>query len=540
MEIALDPAYPWREAAFAPGRAFFAGDQESAAAVLRALEAPAPPAPKDISDAFLRQRGQFAVIAETPDLILAGVDAVRSLPLFYAEDGQGRLRLSNAARLALSVKAAPSPDPDSLLEARMAGYVTGRATLYKGLRQVLPGEWLLWDKRAGELQLTRYYVYSPEEPAAIDDDAAYVDRLAHCMEGVFDRLFASIGDAPVLLPLSGGLDSRLLACKFKERGHKRILTFSYGPRGNLEAATARKVACALDLPWLEIPSRGSLGRAIARSGEFRRYFDFADGLSSQPFVPEVECFLALRERGLLEKNAVVVNGQSGDFLTGGHIHPCLVQPQAGIEDVIERIRFRHYSLWEDLDTPENLSRIRARIQAVLAQCPGEPPVTPPQLAARYEFWEWQERQCKLVVNGQRLYDFLGLAWELPLWDFALMRFFGGVPLAWRMGQKLYKAYLYRYDYKGAFSTIPQSSYGYFGHNRFWMPYFLKVMSMALGRFGERWGEKLSAYGHHYGNLYAMLGPRFFLSQIGRATVPPASRGTSSLFCELWLRRAGLL
>jgi hypothetical protein len=38
----------------------------------------------------------------------------------------------------------------------------------------------------------------------------------------------------------------------------------------------------------------------------------------------------------------------------------------------------------------------------------------------------------------------------------------------------------------------------------------------------------------------MLGPRFFLSQIGRATVPPASRGTSSLFCELWLRRAGLL
>lgn len=540
MEIALNPAYPWREAAFARGRAYFAGDLESARIVLGLFEKTGIPTREALNEAFLGQRGQFAVMVETPDLVLAGVDAVRSLPLFYAENGRGGFRLSNDARLALAVQASASLNSQNLLEARMSGYVTGRATLFTGLSQILPGEWILWDKRSASLSLSRYYVYHPEEPDVAEADACSLTRLEQCMERIFERMFARIKDKLVLLPLSGGLDSRLLACKLKEYGHKQVLTFSYGPKGNLEAATAGKVASTLGLPWMEVPSRTRFGRKILRSDEFRRYLDYADGLSSQPFIPEIECFLALREQGLLNKETVVLNGQSGDFLTGGHIHPSIVRPGAALEDVIERIRFRHYSLWQNLDTPDNLEFVRSKIQAILALCPGERPVTVQQLAAQYEYWEWQERQCKYVVNGQRLYDFLGLEWELPLWDFDLMRFYATVPLHLRTDQTLYKAYLMHYDYGKAFSMIPTSSFGYFGHNRIWMRYFVAGMSLALGKFGEKWGEKLAAYFHHYSNLYAMLGPWYFLSRIGHATVPPASRGVTAMHCEFWLHQGGFL
>ncbi|WP_156955772.1 asparagine synthase-related protein [Solidesulfovibrio alcoholivorans] len=538
MEIALDPASPWREAAFAPGRAFFAGDKESAAAVLRVLEGPTPPAPQAIRDAFLRQRGQFAVIAETPELLLAGVDAVRSLPLFYAEDGRGGLRLSNAARLALAVQPSPGVAPECLLEARMAGYVTGADTLFAGLRQIPSGEYVLWPKDGRAPRRECYFAYRPREPAGATK-AAWLKGLDRCITEAFGRVLERAGDAQLLVPLSGGLDSRLVACKLKELGARRILTFSYGMPGNQEAATARKVAAALDLPWVDACSRRGRARSIGRSEALRRYFDYADGLCSLPSVPEFECFQTLRERGLLEPGAVVVNGQSGDFLTGGHIPRAFLEPGKGLDDVVAHILGKHYALWQDLLTPENLAVVRRRVAADLqARADGEP--CPENLAAWYEGWEWRERQCKLVVNGQRLYEFFGLGWELPLWDFDLARFYETVPLDWRLDQGLFKEYLAAYDYRQVFSAIARPSFGYFGPSRFWLPYATMAMRVFLGRWGLRWAEKLGAYHHHYGNLYAMLGWRHFLSRVGRATVPPASRGVTAMFCEWWLRRAGLL
>ena len=76
-----------------------------------------------------------------------------------------------------------------------------------------------------------------------------------------------------------------------------------------------------------------------------------------------------------------------------------------------------------------------------------------QICALYELWDWQERQAKAVVNGQRLYEYFGLDWALPYWDKPLVEFWMRMPLKFRLNQYLHIKYLEMYNYRNAFSNL---------------------------------------------------------------------------------------
>jgi len=423
---------------------------------------------------------------------------------------------------------------EGLFELTAGGYTTGSNTTRNDLFQLRAGELIRLDKKRGRAELFRYYRYSPQL-----DHKERIDILRRNLGATFDDIFSDLAnelaDRTICVFLSGGLDSRLILAKLHEHGHKRLRAFSYGPVGNGEARCAKFVADKLKVPWIYLET----GRRSVVKGEYPKkldaYWDYADGLASFPSVAQYQPLSLMLERNLISNADVIINGQSGDFLTGGHIPEEFKDGHHKGSELVARIIQKHFSLWESPVIPLDLEVIRERIRTQLGIIESDV-LTNFQAASLYETWEWEERQAKFVVNnGQRLYDWHGLDWALPLWDYRLIKFFEEVPLQLKMGQRLFRDYLRSYNYSDLFKgDLPRNDR-------------LNPTERLLGALGavlniigiKKLGGrlvKLSGYWGKYDYQYQMYGFSHFLHYVDQVTSPPQARGVTALGVAKWLER----
>ncbi len=202
-----------------------------------------------------------------------------------------------------------------------------------------------------------------------------------------------------------------------------------------------------------------------------------------------------------------------------------------MDDLIEAIFDKHFSLWRSLKTPENLKRVEARILKEL-DLGRDADLTVEELVAQYEQWEYQERQAKYVINGQRIYDFLGLNWALPWWDREYVEFWRDVPVPIKAGQALYREYLDRYDYNGLFREFKP-------HVSYWPRLSKAVLPMSrLVRLtmGYEWRDRYLNAMRYFGLYRHLYAPYRFLDVLRRSQ---DLRNPLSLLVLTWLREIGV-
>jgi asparagine synthase (glutamine-hydrolysing) len=528
-EVVIDGKWNWKPIQRDGLHGWYTGDRQVVHKIVEQLGRGPEWSLQGMSGLLREELGNFGLIAERGEKVISAVDKIRSSPVFYFHRGN-QFCVSNSARALREECRIETPDELSLLEFRMSGYVTGRETVYKDLYQLQAGECLLRDRGSSEVHRERYYRYVPKSPRS-DSEEELIDELGRIIDGIFRRLIGRAEGSPIWVPLSGGLDSRLVLCKLKEHGYDRLQAFSYGPPGNYEAKAAKTVAERLGVPWIFVPTRHRGFRKFFHSSLRRQYWAFCDGLCVVPNMQDIEPILELRNKGLLPDEAVLVNGQSGDFITGGHIPAGLVEKEPSVSNLLDAIIEKHFSLWLHLMTDDALSKIKRKVLRLI-ECTEDRALDRETVIALYEWWEWQERQCKYVVNGQRVYDFLGLSWELPLWDDAYLRFWQDIPVEEKFRQKLYRKYLEKYNFKGLFKGFTPTIWR-------WPGIALSVVAaaqMVQWVFGRTWKDrfyKRAGYFGHYGPLYAGYGFRSFLKRAANA------RNAVSFYVDTWLDENGL-
>ncbi len=142
---------------------------------------------------------------------------------------------------------------DSLLAEHLAhGYASGEQTLYRGIRQLMPGHTLTLDAE-GHLDIRQYWdVPPPPAPPEHRADQEWVDECGRRLqETVRMRLMS---DVPLGMFLSGGVDSSLIAAIMKPMVTGPVKTFAVGYREAeySELSYARDVAAAIGTEHHEI------------------------------------------------------------------------------------------------------------------------------------------------------------------------------------------------------------------------------------------------------------------------------------------------
>lgn len=205
-------------------------------AVLRAYEAFGV-------DCLKRLRGMFAFAiwdSRKRQLLLAR-DRVGIKPLVYAWDGR-RLLFGSEIKALLQDPAIPRElDWEALRDYLTYHYIPGPRTIFRAVRKLLPGSYLILSLDHGTIRTERFWDlrFIPDYSLS---ESEWVARLRHVLTKTVKQHM--IADVPVGAFLSGGIDSSSVVALMALASSSRIRTFSigFGDADFDELAYARQVA----------------------------------------------------------------------------------------------------------------------------------------------------------------------------------------------------------------------------------------------------------------------------------------------------------
>ena len=367
-------------------------------------------------------------------------DFCRSNPIFLKHE-PNHILISNTSEI--FKKKIDDVDEESFNYIKLCGYSLGYNTFIKNLKIMKPGE--IFYSNNKNTKLEKYFEYHVTTKKSNLSKEKLKIKLSIIIDNIIKRVIKKANNRPIWVPLSGGLDSRLIICKLHENGYKNLNSFSYGLKNNSESRIAKCIAKSLNINWKFIEIKKEEYLNFYSSKEKKKFDNFSDNLQ---VVPNYQDFLVIKKMlkdRILPKEAIIINGQSGDFNTGNHIPDDLIKNNS-FQKFLAALKKKHFFLFKSDD---NLY-FNKIIDKFFINYLSSNKTFKKNFADLYEKWEYEERQIKYVVNGQKTYDFFGVDWLLPLWDSEFVKFWTSVHKRHRYKQNLYREYLRDWNYKSLF------------------------------------------------------------------------------------------
>lgn len=364
--------------------------------------------------------GHFSAVVEKESEIWLHTGHTWSFPLYYSTAGNTVL-ISDIPEELVPSALGIQVNENAGVYFRAFGVTPGSLTLDAQIRVVRPGESVCLYLHT--LQ-TSHILHDIDFGEPVISDAL---GLATRLRQSFAPYAEYLADKQVLLPLTGGYDSRLIACLLKEADHKRVISATWGRPGNADAESAAEVAAKLGFQHIFVPYDEQITGEFPLKEEFTEYAAYAGHLTSMPFLQDYFAIRHLLEKGYIDKNTVVTPGHLGGFLRGSNLIASL---ETDSDEQIAHAILERFSTAIPLTAAEKAMVINLIRHWIFSNVRSG--------KSNYDRWDYEERQCKLIGNSSQAYGFFHLQHLHPLADKELMRYMLSLPISQRLQAKLYK------------------------------------------------------------------------------------------------------
>lgn len=380
--------------------------------------------------------GCFAVVVCLANETWAAVDIERTMPIYYSTDLD---LISDDAEIIRKKKKIKHDDINAMRCVEMYGtvYIAYENTIYDGIKQI--------DYRNavrildGKIETKIYYA---DKTAIKDwDRSEALLELRKVSERAVKRALSVVGDRTIILSLSGGYDSRFLACTLKNLGIDNVICVAYGDRSSFEIQVSKNVAEALGYKWhcIEYSDKDILNIVSADNKEFIQYTKEHDyTIYLQNFVAIKE----LKEQHLIPEpeNAVFMVGLINDVTVGHYVPDEETARRYGFNDYglaefIVDDAFAKFELREDVrkffheDIQKSIDKYDTHVHDYQS------------FVTAWDDLNLGRAHSRDYPKMNKIHEFFGYEWIMPCMDRELMNFWRSIPASMRVDHNLFAEYV---------------------------------------------------------------------------------------------------
>lgn len=385
--------------------------------------------------------GTYAVIRNAPDFSAAAIDISRLFPIFYRRNADSITITDDPYAL---VRHGDKESAVGVAQYLATGNTFDGCTLVDSIRQLRPAECITAD---GNLFSTFSLVVPLSEIHAPTNE-----DFSACLDNVFSRLVRSLDGRQVVIPLSGGYDSRLIACMLHKHGYKNVVCFTAGVPGNVESKVSPQVAKSLGFKFYNIDTTAPDLAALVSSSnpDFVRYYKHLGCLSNFQWLFEYAAVVRLRQLDALSPNAVFIPGHTADVAAGSSITRAVMRSDATLDYMVSAI------LHDNFEYGGGKS-----LRPVVADCLNRS--FPKDVAPWSVFQDFIVRNVNVpnINNSARVYEFFGHEVRLPFYDAEFLSFFAHLPLDALLSCRFYSDYVNNCVFKPLGVFFPRASSSFF-------------------------------------------------------------------------------